>query len=276
MGNTCIDRKGSVWKRMSDKFNPEMDYELYMDTAVLAGKIMLESNAETYRVEDTVTRILNTTGLEMTDALAMTTGLVATLDNPNMHAITVVKRITERSTNLNKISKVNAVSREFVDSKMTIEEAYHALQHIDEIQYNKRLQDFAIIGFIQSFLFLIGGGFYEFIVALPVSTAVAVILRIGTKWKVRPFIKNMISSFAVALMATILTKIAPFSVQSDFIIISGIMPLLPGTALTNGIRDTFRGDYMSGSGKILESFIIALFIAIGIGAGLVVGEGIIS
>ena len=43
--------------------NPEMDFELYMDTAVLAGKIMLESNAETYRVEETVTRILNKTGL---------------------------------------------------------------------------------------------------------------------------------------------------------------------------------------------------------------------
>ena len=41
----------------------KMDYELYMDTAVLAGKIMLESNAETYRVEETVTRILQKTEL---------------------------------------------------------------------------------------------------------------------------------------------------------------------------------------------------------------------
>ena len=66
--------------------NPEMDFELYMDTAVLAGKIMLESNAETYRVEETVTRILNKTGLQMADALALTTGLVATLASPNMPA----------------------------------------------------------------------------------------------------------------------------------------------------------------------------------------------
>ena len=51
--------------------NPEMDFELYMDTAVLAGQIMLESNAETYRVEDTVTRILKKTGLQMTEALAL-------------------------------------------------------------------------------------------------------------------------------------------------------------------------------------------------------------
>jgi uncharacterized membrane protein YjjP (DUF1212 family) len=256
---------------MTDKPNPEMDYELYMDTAVLAGKIMLESNAESYRVEDTVTRILHKTGLEMADTLAMTTGLVASLDSPNMHAITVVKRITERSTNLNKISKVNAVSRDFIDDKLSLDEAYHALQHIDEIQYNERLQDFAIIGFIQSFIFLMGGTFNDFLLTLPVSTAVAIILRLGRKWRVRPFIQNMLSSFTVALVATILMRVAPFAVQSDLIIISAIMPLLPGTALTNGIRDTFRGDYMSGSAKVLEAFVIALFIAIGIGSGLIVG-----
>jgi len=66
-----------------------------------------------------------------------------------------------------------------------------------------------------------------------------------------------------------------FPIQPDTIIISAIMPLLPGTVLTNGIRDTFRGDYMSGAAKILEAFVIAIFIAIGIGAGLVVGGEVI-
>ena len=30
-----------------------MDYKLLMNTAMLAGKLMLENGAETYRVEDT-------------------------------------------------------------------------------------------------------------------------------------------------------------------------------------------------------------------------------
>ena len=152
--------------------NPEMDFELYMDTAVLAGKIMLESNAETYRVEETVTRILNKTGLQMTDALAVTTGLVATLDNPNMHAITVVKRITERTTNLNRVSRVNAVSRNFVEDKLTIQEAYDALQNIDEIQYIGRQKSFALISFIQLFIFLMGGSSYYSLAMLLFSATV--------------------------------------------------------------------------------------------------------
>ena len=105
----------------------EMNYELYMDTAVLAGKIMLESNAETYRVEETVTRILNLTELTMIDALALTTGLIATLDSPDMEAITVVKRISTRSTNLGNITRVNDISRRVTSGVISIEEAYAQL-----------------------------------------------------------------------------------------------------------------------------------------------------
>ena len=260
---------------MTDTPNPEMDFELYMDTAVLAGQIMLESNAETYRVEDTVTRILKKTGLQMTEALALTTGLVATLDSTNMHAITVVKRITERTTNLNRVSRVNAVSRNFVEDRLTIQEAYDALQNIDEIQYSRRQKSFALIGFIQLFIFLMGGTFYDFLAMLPVSATVSFVLHTAVKWKIRPFIQNLVSSFVIAVMTAILSELLTFPIQPDTIIISAIMPLLPGTVLTNGIRDTFRGDYMSGAAKILEAFVIAIFIAIGIGAGLVVGGEVI-
>ena len=36
-----------------------MNYKLLADTAMLAGEILLCSGAETYRVEDTMYRILN-------------------------------------------------------------------------------------------------------------------------------------------------------------------------------------------------------------------------
>ena len=51
-------------------------------------------------------------------------------------------------------------------------------------------------------------------------------------------------------------------------IAGSIMPLLPGVAITNAIRDTLQGDYVSGGGRIIEAFVIALSIAVGIGAYL--------
>ncbi|MDE1548980.1 threonine/serine ThrE exporter family protein [Jeotgalibaca caeni] len=255
---------------------PEMDYELYMDTAMLAGKIMLESNAETYRVEETVSRILHMTNLELIDALALTTGLVATLDNPDMDAITVVKRIPSRSTNLNKITKVNDISRQFTSGRITIQEAYYALQNIDELQYDRQQKAFAMIAFTQATLVMYGGSITDFLYLLPVSIFVAVVLHYGERWRVKSFILDMVACFIIALSTTLIAGFFDITVQGDLMIISAIMQLLPGTAMTNGVRDIFRSDYMSGGAKILEALMIGIFIAIGIGVGLVLGGRIIA
>ena len=61
-----------------------MDYKLLLDTAVMAGEILLESGAETWRVEDTMLRMLRMSGLKTADVLALTTGFVVTLDDPAM------------------------------------------------------------------------------------------------------------------------------------------------------------------------------------------------
>ena len=54
----------------------------------------------------------------------------------------------------------------------------------------------------------------------------------------------------------------------DIVIISSIMPLVPGVAITNAVRDSLQGDYISGCARILEAFLIAGAIAIGVGLGI--------
>ncbi len=52
------------------------------------------------------------------------------------------------------------------------------------------------------------------------------------------------------------------------------MPLVPGVAITNAIRDTLNGDYVSGAARALEAFIKALAIALGVGLGLMLFGGV--
>ena len=56
-------------------------YKKIVEVATTAGRIMLESHAESYRVEDTVRRILQTSGLSNTEVITNTTGLYVTLDD---------------------------------------------------------------------------------------------------------------------------------------------------------------------------------------------------
>ena len=98
------------------------DYKLLLDTAVLAGEIMLRSGAEVYRVEDTIHRMLAVSGLKTTEAYVTATGLIVTLDDPNMDSLTVVRRIRNRDTNLSQIAETNQISRRFCTGDLTLKE----------------------------------------------------------------------------------------------------------------------------------------------------------
>ena len=44
-----------------------------------------------------------------------------------------------------------------------------------------------------------------------------------------------------------------------------MMPLLPGLAMTNAIRDTIRGDLISGIARATEALLVASSLAAGVG-----------
>ena len=81
-----------------------MDYKLLLDTVVMAGEILLESGAETWRVEDTMLRMLRMSGLKTADVLALTTGFVVTLDDPSMDSMTVMRSISFPAISAKEIS----------------------------------------------------------------------------------------------------------------------------------------------------------------------------
>ncbi len=51
----------------------------------------------------------------------------------------------------------------------------------------------------------------------------------------------------------------------DIIIIGSIMSLVPGVAITNAMRDTISGDFISGLSRGMEAVFSALAIAFGVG-----------
>ena len=67
------------------------------------------------------------------------------------------------------------------------------------------------------------------------------------------------------LFRSILSMVLNLGTDTDKIIISSIMILLPGVAITNAVRDSISGDLISGLARAAEAFIIAISIAVGVG-----------
>lgn len=246
-----------------------MDYKLLMNTAVLAGVTMLKSGAETYRVEETITRILETAHVDTVETVVLTTGIFVTLDNADMENISVIKRVESRGMNLNRIERVNAVSRKYCAGDMTLEEAYAELKTIQGRQYRRTVYNLATIGVCAGFAPLFGGSLPEIGGAAIAGVILALVTTVGKYLHIQGFILNVFSAFGVALTAIVLKAEFP-GINMDTVIISSIMPIVPGVAITYAIRDSLQGDYLAGAARSMEAFMTAAAIALGVGMGMAV------
>jgi len=254
----------------------EVIEKLYLKTAVLAGEILIQSNAEAYRVEETVRHILNQGSFSHCNVIALATGLYTSVEVEDQEPVTLIRRIYNRTINLYKIAAVNDISRKISNGTLSVEAAFDSLNHLKDSEYQSYTKDIATFLFILSIVLLFKGTVIDLLWNIPAALIVCVLLKFCGVYKMNALLTDFVCSFSVALVLSATGYYSSMSIQTDILIIACIMPLVPGTALTNGVRDIFRGDYTSGFAKLLESIMIALFIALGIGAGLLLARGVLG
>ena len=253
-----------------------MDYKLLADTAMLAGEIMLCSGAETYRVEDTMYHILKTSNMECTQVIAMMTGIVVTLNDESMEQpVTLMRRVSERSTNVSNIMKVNDISRRYCGGKITLEEAYEELKIAKSKQYNRAIYNLATVGIAVGFAIMFGGNILEILTAAIVGAVLACVVTLGKMAKINGVLVHVLSGLGIAMLTVAVQKFLFAGISTDIVIVSSIMPIVPGVAITNAIRDTLQGDYLSGCARILEALLVAMAIAVGAGLGMLLIGGVL-
>lgn len=243
-----------------------------MDVAVLAGAILAQSGAETYRVEDTMERILRLEPNQAVDVVSLMTGLYVTRTEEDGSYISVVHRIRKRAIDLGKIDEVNRISRNLANGTSTIEEGYRALRAVQERPaQQKRIELLEILAGV-AFAAMLGSGFIETLFAIPAALALIVSQRLLRTAVLGNFVPTLLQSFFTTLLigftAHFISDIDPQRLTSAVLMI-----LFPGTTLTSGIRDMIRGDYLAGGGNLLHALVTSSALAIGAGAGFFLGGG---
>ncbi|NCB92010.1 MAG: threonine/serine exporter [Clostridia bacterium] len=245
-----------------------MDYKLLLDTAVFAGEILMKNGAETYRVEDTIYRILKKSELKTVQVLVMMTGFVATLDDPSIDSLTVVRRITKRGTNLSVIDRVNMISREFCGDQITLEEAFRRMKNLWKEPQIPRKNLISMMAITGGFAIMFGASIPGALIAAFAGFVSAYVLFVCRRYRIHMFLENILCSVVLAVTIGVIVKYLPGTYDKNLLIISGIMPFVPGAAITNAVFDTLHGDYLSGLARAAEAFVIALGVAVGIGIGM--------
>lgn len=245
-----------------------MDTNKILDLAIDAGKIMLENGGETYRVEETMLRISKALGLQDADCYATPTVLMLNCKDQNGNNVSAVKRIVSRTFNLDRIIKINELSRSIEKKHMDINDVQIELKNVCNMPcYSKKIKVIFAAFAVGAFTLVFGGNFRDALTALLVGAVIENIIIFLSTFKVADFFIDIVGGAIAALLALIAYKLGIVQ-HYDKIIIGGIMLLVPGLAITNAIRDTINGDLVSGISRAVEAFIIAVAIAVGTGITL--------
>ncbi|WP_417900768.1 threonine/serine exporter family protein [Bacillus haimaensis] len=238
------------------------DEEQVLKVCLLAGRIMMESGAETYRVEDTMTRIAAAYGITEAHSFVTPTGIIVSLQGVSP---TQLVRISNRTTDLEKVARVNGISRRIAGGSLDVDEALVLLKELESAQlfFSNWLQIAAAALLSGSFLIMFKGVWIDFFPAMIVGgIGYSGLLAIQHYTKVK-FFAEFISALIIGLLAFQLVGIG-LGQELDKIIIASVMPLVPGLLITNAVRDLMAGHFVSGLSKGAEAFLTAFAIGAGV------------
>ncbi|MGL4848431.1 MAG: threonine/serine exporter family protein [Clostridium sp.] len=241
-----------------------MDINKLLSLATRAGTLMLQSGAEIYRVEETICRICESYSIDSVNSFVTPTGVMVSIC-ANNQTYTLINRVSNRGVNLHRIEELNALSRYITTNSPTFDFIENTLNDIaEEKRYSYRLTIFFSALAAACFAPLFGGNSHDFIMTFFIGGFIKILSIKFAKLELNDFFINLICAGTVALLAIISLKLGLIN-NIDNTIIGGIMLLVPGLAITNAIRDTIAGDFLSGITKAFEAFLIAVSIAAGTG-----------
>lgn len=236
--------------------------------ALLLGEQMLTNGAETSRVEDSILRVCKSRGFKHVNVFTTPTCLI--ISDEKFDGLTFMKTISKRTINLTKIDKLNDISREFVQNEDV--DPIHAIDKLKEVEavkdYNQFIYFIGTAMASASFAYLIGGTtVLDFILTLIIASIGIIIYNKILKLNGITFFATLMSSFSIAVLGNLLVNYNVLQ-NSTSLIVGSIMPLLPGVSFIKGLRDLISGNLLAGISRIIEAFLIATAIAVGVGVVL--------
>lgn len=227
------------------------------------GEMMLVSGAEVSRVEDTIHRMASAYGCERVDVFTITSSIVVTVLAPGGEIVTQTRRISGYVTDMLRIDRCNALSRQVCREPLPLEQLRQAVEEIGaKRRYRTCVQCLAYLLVASTFAVFFGGNWQDALAAGICALPLYFLLRFFRRLHFQRLVVSLLSAAATGLMAAVLTKVG-IGANMDMICMGNVMLLIPGISFTVSLRDMISGDTISGLLGLCEAVLQSIAIAAG-------------
>lgn len=243
-----------------------MEYSKLLDLASDLGYALAMSGAETFRVEESITRILAAYDIKA-EVFVIPNCMHISIEPVAGRPLTRMCRIGNHGNDLDAVEKFSGLSRRICSERPAPE---IAAQWLRETQASRRTYSLPIhlLGdYLGAFGFaiLFGGNLWDAFFSGICGVLVGMILKFMENFGSNQFFTTIAASFPMAFLAYGFGVLG-LSPHPDAAIIGALMILVPGLLFTNGMRDIIFGDTNSGINRIVQVFLIGVALVLGTAA----------
>ena len=218
-----------------------------------AGDIILQSGAEIFRVETTMSHMAKALHVEDLETYVIANGIFATAKGEGAQLHAHIKSVETGDTDLGKIEAVNELSRDMEQHAYTLEDG----------EYPRFILISAYGMGAGCFCYAFGGSFHDSLVAFVVGLVLGVFFYIIRNSKNMKALKIIAGSMLVTFLSSFMYR-QGLGDSVDFITIGSLMPMIPGVSFANSIRDFVENDYVSGLIRLMDVLLTAVCMAVGV------------
>ncbi len=241
-----------------------LDDSCYMAPLHLAGRLIMENGGETYRVEETITRMGHAFGFNEVESFAVPSGIFISYRKADGTIETAVKRVRRKGIDLTRVDDVNAVSRRVEQEHLSCEEVMALLQEIEhrKPKLNALQLTAAIAVSSGGWAIMFGGGWADSLIAIIVTALGQGLSYLMGRFGLQSLVTTLTGSFMASFFPMLLhLQTGLLTDNAAAAIAACLMPMLPGLAMTNAVQDTMRGDMVSGLSSAASAILTAALVA---------------
>lgn len=240
-----------------------MDKKKLLQLVSDIGFDMLVYGGEIYRVEETVKRICAAYGANSADVFAIPSALIVSITTGD-ETVSKTRRLSMKGTDLDKVDRLNNLSRCLCRETPSYESAKQMLREIELApEYPLWMLCCAHGAAALIFTLFFGGNAKDCLWAFPIGMLIKITSHGLSKAKTNSFFTTVICGALSALLAGFGVQIHVADHLSH-VLMGAIMNLVPGLMLTNAMRDIMAGDFIAGLTRVAEALLIGTGIAIGV------------
>jgi len=237
--------------------------EQFMNFCCDLGRQMIQSGAEIYRVEETLTLLIRAYGYLSSEVFAIPSFMALTIEDEERNHSKII-RIRASGRNMDKLERLNELCRNACRETPPLEVLRVQLSAVAEAPGYSPLVSYLAYGGVAAFSALFWGGcLLDSGISFLCGLIIRAILTRLRRLNANVFFANIAACLGMMALPLLLLGVG-VPLHLDMVVIGSIMVLVPGVAITNAMRDVLAGDFVTALTTCAEVAIVSAAIAVGI------------